>query len=122
VAERSLAEDLIAVVRPIAVAAVVAAGPMAGAVAVAVEGAGARRIVGAQVGRRGCIESVGPGCIARIGSFGIGGLGLGCRRIGRIRDVGEEVAGIRSMNCRRTIVGVTCRAVDLMLWSLGSAV
>jgi hypothetical protein len=120
VAERSLAEDLIAVVRPIAVAAVVAAGPMAGAVAVV--GAGARRIVGAQVGRRGCIESVGPGCIARIGSFGIGGLGLGCRRIGRIRDVGEEVAGIRSMNCRRTIVGVTCRAVDLMLWSLGSAV
>jgi hypothetical protein len=119
VAGRSPGADLIAAVRPIAVVAG-AADPMVGAVVAVVE-VEVRRIVGVRVGRRDCIASVGRDCRRTIVSFGIGGLGLERRRTGRIRGVGEEVADTRSRG-RRTIVGVTCRAVDLMLWSLGSVV
>jgi hypothetical protein len=121
VAERSLEADLTVVARPIA-AVVEAAGPMVGAAVAAVVGAVVRRIVGVRVVRRDCTASAGLGCIERTVSFGIGGLGLGHRRTGRIRGEGEEVAGIRWRGRHRTIVEETCRAVDLMLWSWGSAV
>jgi hypothetical protein len=114
-AGRSPGVDLTAVHCPVAVAAVaVAAGPMVDAVGAVVLGVG-RRTVGARVARRGCIASVGQGCIARIGSFGIGDSVLDRQMTGRTRGAVVEVAGNRLMERRHMIVEETCRVVGWVL-------
>lgn len=97
-----------------AVAAVVAAAvPTADAAAAVVAAqAEARRTAGARAARRGCIESVERGYRMRYARVGIG---VGLRRIGMIRGVGEEVVGSRWRGRRRRTVGETCTVAGLVL-------